>query len=360
MCNDYYPFGMLLPGRHGNTNSYRYGFQGQEMDDEIKGEGNSLNYTYRMHDPRIGRFFATDPLEPEYPWYSPYQFNGNKPIAFGEVEGLEEGWVIQGEKIFKVEGPTEQVANSFTTQENAEFAMSQGFKSPAEIGEFLELQSLKARFFASGPPKGDIPMIYDAGLEATMNKYRHANPGMTIARGLIDGAGAAPEVILPEIAVAKLAKLYSTYKASRLATKAAGKLTKFDDVVHPEFLDDLSHVKELEVSKKTYNISGLDDITPLQNKVPDGKAANHIFSDKPGKFPKSESSVEIIESLVNDQSNFLGLDKFGKEWFAKTTQNGEQIFGVVQNGVVKSAGKNKVPLKFKKGLGLKKGGPNSK
>ncbi|MEO1033829.1 MAG: hypothetical protein AAFX55_20775, partial [Bacteroidota bacterium] len=38
--NDYYPFGMLLPNRHGNTPGYRYGFQGQEMDDEIKGEGN--------------------------------------------------------------------------------------------------------------------------------------------------------------------------------------------------------------------------------------------------------------------------------------------------------------------------------
>ena len=26
--NDYYPGGMLLPGRHGNTSDYRYGFQG--------------------------------------------------------------------------------------------------------------------------------------------------------------------------------------------------------------------------------------------------------------------------------------------------------------------------------------------
>ncbi|MDY8138497.1 DUF6443 domain-containing protein, partial [Aquimarina sp. 2201CG5-10] len=42
--NDYYPFGMLLPNRHGNTSDYRYGFQGQEMDNEVKGEGNSVNY----------------------------------------------------------------------------------------------------------------------------------------------------------------------------------------------------------------------------------------------------------------------------------------------------------------------------
>ena len=52
---------MQMPGRNGNTGDYRYGFQGQEKDDEIKGEGNSVNYKYRMHDPRIGRFFAVDP-----------------------------------------------------------------------------------------------------------------------------------------------------------------------------------------------------------------------------------------------------------------------------------------------------------
>ena len=80
---------MLVPNRHGSSNSYRYGFQGQEKDDELKGEGNSLNYTFRMHDPRVGRFFARDPLYRNYPWYSPYQFGGNRVIDMIELEGLE-------------------------------------------------------------------------------------------------------------------------------------------------------------------------------------------------------------------------------------------------------------------------------
>ena len=87
--SDYYPFGMLLPGRHGSTGDYRYGFQGQEMDDEIKGEGNSVNYKYRMHDPRIGRFFAIDPLAPKYPHNSPYAFSENRVVDGVELEGLE-------------------------------------------------------------------------------------------------------------------------------------------------------------------------------------------------------------------------------------------------------------------------------
>ncbi len=68
---DYYPFGMQMVRRTTNTGGYRYGFQGLEKDDEIKGEGNSINYKYRMHDPRVGRFFAVDPLAGKFAWNSP-------------------------------------------------------------------------------------------------------------------------------------------------------------------------------------------------------------------------------------------------------------------------------------------------
>ncbi|WP_338734133.1 RHS repeat-associated core domain-containing protein [Mangrovimonas cancribranchiae] len=87
--NDYPSFGMLLPKRHGSVDSYRYGFQGQEKDDEIKGEGNSINYKFRMHDPRVGRFLSLDPLAPQYPHNSPYAFSENRVIDGIELEGLE-------------------------------------------------------------------------------------------------------------------------------------------------------------------------------------------------------------------------------------------------------------------------------
>jgi RHS repeat-associated protein len=83
------PFGMLVPNRHANSSNYRYGFQGQEMDNEIKGEGKSINYTFRMHDPRVGRFFAPDPLEKSYPWNSTYAFSENRVIDGVELEGAE-------------------------------------------------------------------------------------------------------------------------------------------------------------------------------------------------------------------------------------------------------------------------------
>lgn len=90
--SDYSPFGVQLSGRNftlTGSEEYRMGFQGQEEDDEIKGDGNSVNYTFRMHDPRLGRFFAIDPLSGIYPHNSPYAFSENRVIDCIEMEGLE-------------------------------------------------------------------------------------------------------------------------------------------------------------------------------------------------------------------------------------------------------------------------------
>ncbi len=48
-----------------------------------------MNYKYRVHDPRLGRFMSVDPLAPEYPHWSPYSFSGNMVIHTTELEGLE-------------------------------------------------------------------------------------------------------------------------------------------------------------------------------------------------------------------------------------------------------------------------------
>ncbi|TGD56848.1 polymorphic toxin-type HINT domain-containing protein [Flavobacterium humi] len=85
--NDYYPFGMLVPNRHGSGTAYRYGFNGKEKDDEIKGGGNSLDFENRMHDPRVGRFLSLDPRIKQFPQMSPYAFASNNPIYYEDLDG---------------------------------------------------------------------------------------------------------------------------------------------------------------------------------------------------------------------------------------------------------------------------------
>lgn len=86
----YEPGGFLLPGRNYSSDSYNFGFQNQEKDNEIYGaEGTSYAFKYRMHDARVGRFWSIDPLAAKYPHNSPYAFSENRVIDSNELEGLE-------------------------------------------------------------------------------------------------------------------------------------------------------------------------------------------------------------------------------------------------------------------------------
>ncbi|MCB0740980.1 MAG: RHS repeat-associated core domain-containing protein [Chitinophagaceae bacterium] len=81
---------MDMPGRTYSSSSYRYGFNGKENDNEVKGEGNQQDYGMRIYDPRLGRFLSLDPLTAKFPFYTPYQFAGNSPIWAVDLDGLED------------------------------------------------------------------------------------------------------------------------------------------------------------------------------------------------------------------------------------------------------------------------------
>lgn len=94
-AQDYYPFGMLQPGRSYNAGGYRCGFNGKENDNEVKGEGNQQDYGMRIYDPRIAKFLSVDPLTPKYPELTPYQFASNRPIDGIDLDGKEWLPVVQ-------------------------------------------------------------------------------------------------------------------------------------------------------------------------------------------------------------------------------------------------------------------------
>ena len=99
---DYYPFGMVMPERNFSSDNYRFGFNSEENDDEIEGSGNWQDYGMRVYNPRLGRFPSVDPLTNKFPFYSPYQFAGNKPIWALDLDGLEE--VLYSDKFDKRTG----------------------------------------------------------------------------------------------------------------------------------------------------------------------------------------------------------------------------------------------------------------
>jgi RHS repeat-associated protein len=79
-ANDYYPFGMTMPGRKYSqpSSSYRYGFNGQENIDEIA--AGLTTAMYWEYDSRIGRRWNVDPKPMSS--VSPFACFANNPILF--------------------------------------------------------------------------------------------------------------------------------------------------------------------------------------------------------------------------------------------------------------------------------------
>ncbi len=83
---------MLLPNRNGSNDSYRYGFNGMEKDDEVKGSGNSYTTYFRQYDPRLGTWLTRDPESSSFAHLTPYNAFANNPILF--IDGKGDKFVI--------------------------------------------------------------------------------------------------------------------------------------------------------------------------------------------------------------------------------------------------------------------------
>jgi hypothetical protein len=99
-ANDYYPYGMTMPGRtyYRNTKRYRYGFNGQERSREINAAGNNNTAEFWQYDARVARRWNVDPIYK----HSPYECFGGNPIWFNDLAGLD---TMPTTPVFKGTGP---------------------------------------------------------------------------------------------------------------------------------------------------------------------------------------------------------------------------------------------------------------
>jgi RHS repeat-associated protein len=91
-------FGMLMPDRTYST-GYRFGFNGKESDNEVKGFGNSIAFEARIYDSRLGRWLSRDPRESEYAWQSTYAYYRNSPIATVDYLGMGDYYDKKGKHL---------------------------------------------------------------------------------------------------------------------------------------------------------------------------------------------------------------------------------------------------------------------
>jgi photosystem II stability/assembly factor-like uncharacterized protein len=160
---DYYPFGMAMPSRTWNRDSYRYGFQNQETENGITGSPSHSFFKHRISDNRLGRFFSVDPLFAKYPWNSSYAFSENQLIAFIELEGLEKYYAQDGVLKWQYGNSTEiRVVNDAFVQQNQ--------------GSNVSLSSINANSVTLSDYATSVSdVLDDAPLETWANNGRNCN-----------------------------------------------------------------------------------------------------------------------------------------------------------------------------------------
>jgi RHS repeat-associated protein len=87
--SEQYAFGMSMPGRTYSVEEYGFGYCGKEKDNEIKGDGNSLDFGARIYDSRLARWLSIDPHSSKYSSISPYAYCANSPIVFKDPDGKD-------------------------------------------------------------------------------------------------------------------------------------------------------------------------------------------------------------------------------------------------------------------------------
>lgn len=127
--------------RVGSIDSYRFGFNGQEKDNEAYGEGNAYDFGARIYDPRLGRWLSLDPLMTKYPDLSPYSYSGNSPILFTDFDGQDFGVKIDNVKktivivanVYTVSNKTTNQAKAAANMWNTKTAVIDGYTVSFEI-----------------------------------------------------------------------------------------------------------------------------------------------------------------------------------------------------------------------------------
>ena len=88
---DYYPYGHLFSVPNIQNNPYLYNGKQYEGYSIGSSDLNSYDFGARHYDPITARWFQTDPLQQQYPNFSPFCYCADNPVNMVDVDGMEYG-----------------------------------------------------------------------------------------------------------------------------------------------------------------------------------------------------------------------------------------------------------------------------
>jgi len=177
---------MEEPYRQYRLHNYRFGFNGQEKNNEINGKGNSLTAPFWQYDPRAGLSWNLDP-KPS-PYLSPYAVFNNNPILFSDplgdttkIYGIAEA---RGATLSDKGGTSDVAGLSFTYKETSFVpAVSKDNKLIGYNIWDLKNQTLKHPIMQIEP--GDVPDFvkhYNGYLMGARLYYTNGEPSEGVKR----------------------------------------------------------------------------------------------------------------------------------------------------------------------------------
>jgi RHS repeat-associated protein len=147
--NDYYPFGLQMPGRSYVAGNYQntYKYSGKELDEEQFSNGTTMGaidwyyFGARYYDPEIGRWYVVDAFSEKAPSWTPYNYTFNNPYKYVDADGNFPFLFIGALALYAVlsaPGPVNapspadvENGNLYKAQTNEEFAIEAGLKVAA-------------------------------------------------------------------------------------------------------------------------------------------------------------------------------------------------------------------------------------
>ena len=131
---------------------------------------------------------------------------------------------------------------------------------------------------------------------------------------------------------------------------------------------DTEVIKNLEIQQQQHVSNGFaggpnrnddeDEDEKLKNSSPIVKIseddAPHMFGNRPGHLIDTPANRQLLIDLTSNKKNFLGVDNYGTQWYAKTIKDGKQLWATVRNHIIRNRGLNNVPKEFNPMTGLSK------
>lgn len=278
---------MLLPNRHGNTSDYRYGFGGMELDNEIKGEGNSYDFGARFHDPRVGRWLSLDAVNKDH--QSNYAYSSNNPIIFIDKGGNDDYFYDRATRsiyVIRNSAPHRFFFDEYIWSDPDDTNNDISSGQQVFIQRPLHSEEVKQMFYWNNN------VFRDALNSSTQQDYAkiynsYTNIGDRESGKLIAAVGASPVLVIVG------AELLAAYGAEAIGTFV------------------LNEIKDEALSQATGGASDVLDLGKMSYKA--GKQVLEVIVDK-----GSKDGVSLLYRSVSDAE----LEDIAAEGVLRTNPNG--------------------------------------